>query len=104
MTDDNPEYRTYSYIVTMDGSFIKICDIIGFGINASIQFSSPEKAVSAGVYRENGLMTMPQMEPNGLSMPEGLAATYVMCVNPDGEGVRPVYVEPSVVVSPFPLN
>lgn len=103
---DNPEFQTHSYIVTMTGNFVKICDSIGYGINASIQFSSPEKMVDAGRYRENGYMTMPQMEPNGLAMPEGLAATYIMCINPDDpeSGIKAVYVEPEVIVSPFPLG
>jgi hypothetical protein len=103
---DNPEFQTHSYIVTMTGEFIKICDSIGYGINASIQFSSPEKVVDAGRYRENGYMTLPQMEPNGLAMPSGLAATYVMCIDPGNpdSGIKAVYVEPEVIVSPFELG
>ena len=103
---DNPEFRTHSYIVTMTGEFIKICDSIGYGINASIQFSSPEKMVEADLGQYNGTITLPQMEPNGLAMPEGLAATYVMCIDPDPnvEGIKAVYVEPEVIVSPFPLG
>lgn len=99
---DDPEFRTYSYIVTLNGDFIKICDSVGFGINASIQIANPEKVTDAGTWRENGWMTIPQAEPNGLFMPEGLAATYVMCV--DGEEIKPVYVEPEVIVSPFALG
>ena len=103
---DNPEFRTHSYIVTMNGDFIKICDSIGYGINASIQFSNPEKIVQND-YRSGGFGygTLPQMEPNGLAMPEGLAATYIMCIDPSGgEGIKAVYVEPEVIVSPFPLG
>lgn len=99
---DEPNYRTYSYIVTMTGDLIKICDSVGYGINASIQFSNPEKKVGADLGQYNGHVLMPQAEPNGLFMPEGLAATYVMCV--DGEDVSAVYVEPEVIVSPFPLD
>ena len=106
---DNPEFRTHSYNVTMTGEFIKICDSIGYGINASIQFSSPEKVVDTR--RMTGqagpdVITLPQMEPNGLAMPEGLAATYIMCIDPDPnvEGIKAVYVEPEVIVSPFPLG
>ncbi|MCG7628958.1 hypothetical protein MHM88_14195 [Epibacterium sp. MM17-32] len=101
---DDPNYRTYSYIVTMTGDFVKICDSVGFGINASIQFSNSEKVVSAGRYRENGYMTLPQAEPNGLYMPEGLAATYVLCVDEEKEELVPVYIEPEIAVSPFPLK
>ena len=48
--------------------------------------------------------TLPQPEPNGLFMPEGLAATYVMCVDAVRDDVKAVYVEPEVIVSPFPLS
>lgn len=99
---DNPEYRTYSYIVTLNGRFIKICDSIGYGINSSIQFSNPDKLINTDLGQFYGNMAMPQAEPNGLFMPEGLAATYVMCL--DGKELKPVYVEPEVVVSPFPME
>lgn len=38
---DEPNYRTYTYIVTMTGQFIKICDSMGYGINASIRYPNP---------------------------------------------------------------
>jgi hypothetical protein len=37
-------------------------------------------------------------------MPEGLSATWVMLVDPKTGEPRPVYVEPSILVSPFPLH
>lgn len=103
---DEPNYRTYTYIVTMTGQFIKVCDSVGYGINASIQYSNPERIVvnrslGQGGY---GYGTLPQPEPNGLFMPEGLAATYVMCVDAENDDVKAVYVEPEVVVSPFELS
>ena len=77
---------------------------VGYGINASIQFSNPEKVVrNDNASRTSGTFaTMPQAEPNGLYMPEGLAATYVMCV--DGEELKPVYIESDVLVSPFEMK
>lgn len=101
---DDPEFRTYSYIVTMTGKFIKVCDSIGYGINASIQFSNPEKMVHGTGPNGRSAAFTKQAEPNGLFMPEGLAATYVMCVNPEKNTVEAVYVEPEVVVSPFPIG
>jgi hypothetical protein len=101
---DQPNYRTDTYIVTMNGQLIKICDSVGYGINASIQYSNPEK-----VYHERGsngasAAFMPQAEPNGLFMPEGLAATYVMCVDSANDDVKAVYIEPEIIVSPFELD
>lgn len=106
---DNPEYRTYTYIVTMNGTFIKMCDSIGMGINASIQFSNPVRPTDLTETAKRDfagyqLDQAPQAEPNGLFMPEGLSATYAMCLNPaDGE-LAPIYVEPNMVVSPFPYK
>jgi hypothetical protein len=100
---DQPNYRTYTYIVTMTGKLIKICDSVGYGINASIQYSNPEK-----VYQEryNGIQAtfMPQAEPNGLFMPQGLATTYVMCVDAANDDVKAVYIEPEIIVSPIELD
>lgn len=106
---DQPNYRTYTYMVTMNGAFVKICDSVGYGINASIQYSNPDKVVDYEDYLGTGyvdanLGTLPQAEPNGLFMPEGLAATYVMCVVPGKDEVQAVYIEPEIIVSPFPLN
>ena len=104
---DQPNYRTYTYIVTMTGQLVKICDSVGYGINASIQYSNPEKIVSTRNMTGSAgphVINMPQAEPNALFMPEGLAATYVMCVNEDLEDVKAVYIEPEIIVSPIELD
>lgn len=101
---DQPNYRTYTYIVTMNGKLIKICDSVGYGINASIQYSNPEKIVPMDLGQYVGEGSMPQAEPNGLFMPEGLAATYVMCVDGANEDVKAVYIEPEIIVSPIELD
>jgi hypothetical protein len=36
-------------------------------------------------------------------MPDGLSATWVMLKGPDGK-VKPVYIEPQIIVSPFKLT
>lgn len=101
---DQPNYRTYTYIVTMNGKLIKICDSVGYGINASIQYSNPEKITNMDLGQYGGEGTMPQAEPNGLFMPEGLAATYVMCVDSENDDVKAVYIEPEILVSPIELD
>jgi len=110
---DDPTYRTYSYVMNMQGEFIKICDSIGYGINASIQFSNPVKPgdITETVHRDYAGVSLdlfPQAEPNGLFMPEGLAATYIVCLDPtstpDNPKLAPVYLEPDAIVSPFPLG
>jgi hypothetical protein len=105
---DQPNYRTYTYIVTMNGKLVKICDSVGYGVNASIQYSNPDKVVDyedfVGDRVDSNVGTIPQAEPNGLFMPEGLAATYVMCVDGTNEDVKAIYVEPEIIVSPIELD
>lgn len=101
---DQPNYRTYTYIVTMNGTLVKICDSVGYGINASIQYSNPEKMVHDQGPNGRSAAFMPQAEPNGLFMPEGLAATYVMCVDGEKDDVKAVYIEPEIIVSPIELD
>ena len=98
------EITTYSYIVDLNGGLHFLCSSIGFGIPASVQFSNPERKARADLGQYTGEMALPQAEPNGLFMPEGLSATYVMCADPDGGEPRPVYVEPQIMVSPFALK
>ena len=101
---DRPNYRTYTYLVNLEGKLVFLCDSVGYGINASIQFSNPEKLTRADMGQYTGDIPMPQAEPNGLFMPEGLAATYVMCSDPAKKEVVAVYVEPEIVVSPIKLT
>lgn len=103
---DEPNYRTYTYMVTMTGKLIHICDSVGYGINASIQYSNPGRAVEVPTLGQgaNPAVVLSQPEPNGLFMPEGLAATYVMCVDTANDDVKAVYIEPEIIVSPIPLS
>ena len=94
------EVTTYSYFMDMQGRLHFLCESVGYGLSASVQYSNPEKVVKDDSY---GYGALAQPEPNGLFMPEGLAATFVLCSDGKG-GVRPVYSEPELIVSPFKLN
>lgn len=94
------EVTTYSYFMDMKGGLHFLCESVGYGLSASVQYSNPERVVKNS---NHGYGTLPQPEPNGLFMPEGLAATFVLCSDGKG-GVRPVYSEPELIVSPFKLN
>ena len=84
------------------GQYLGKC--IGYGLPASTQYSNPEKRVRVGsVDRYSHNYNIPQAEPNGLFMPEGLSATWLMMIDTDGEA-KPVYIEPAIIVSPFKLN
>jgi hypothetical protein len=80
----------------INGKLHFLCNSIGYGLSASVQYTNPMK------YSNNG-GHLPQADPNGLFMPQGLSATYVLCVDKNKK-IRPVYSEPSLIVSPFKLN
>jgi hypothetical protein len=90
---DQENLNTYTYIVAENtGKLIFIGRSIGYGIPYATQYTSPENEYGK-----------PQPEPNGLFMPAAAEGTWVMLVSPKGD-IKPVYLEPRVIVSPFPLN
>lgn len=97
---DQDGYSTYTYIVDMNGGLHFVCESIGYGIPYSAQFVNPEKKV----YGTQSVTTLPQPEPNGLFVPDGLSATWILCVDSESKQVRPIYSEPQLLVSPFPLK
>lgn len=100
---DKEDLITYAYIINMHGELVYLGKCVGFGLPYSVQFTSPEKltyADAAGYHSQNEI-PMPQADPNGLYMPQGLSATWLMMLGDDGE-IHPVYVEPEIIVSPFP--
>jgi len=99
---DKENILTYAYIKSdYHGKLIFIGKCVGYGIPFSAQFSNPEtyKRVRSTTWEK-----MPQPEPNGLFMPTSSSATWLMMVDPKTNKPRPVYIEPEIVVSPFPLH
>jgi hypothetical protein len=98
---DREDLITYAYIVNhMTGELVFIGKCLGYGLPYSVQYTNPMKKV----YGASGNVTLPQADPNGLYMPQGLSATFLLMIDPDtGEG-RPVYVEPEIIVSPIKLH
>jgi hypothetical protein len=84
------------------GQYLGKC--IGYGLPYSTQFSNPEKVYHN--WKGNGASAtfIPQAEPNGLFMPEGLSATWLLLIDPKTKKARPVYIEPEIIVSPFKLH
>ena len=99
---DQEKIITYAYIVSLEGELIFIGKCIGFGLPYSVQYTNPMKRIGDGVNGE--IAVIPQPDPNGLFMPEGLSATWLMMIDPETNEPRPVYVEPQIMVSPFPLH
>jgi hypothetical protein len=84
------------------GQYLGKC--IGYGIPYSTQFSNPNKNLDDGGYQGMSNTLMPQAEPNQLFKPEGLSATWLIMIDPETKNPRPVYVEPTIIVSPFKLH
>lgn len=102
-------FETFTYVPTLDGRLMHVCDSIGYGIPYGVQFTAPEhmdtwflsKAIKSSL-THYGIDKLPQPEPNGLFMPPTAEGTWVMCGNKSK--ISPVYIEPRVIVSPFKLH
>jgi hypothetical protein len=92
---------TFTYVWNeMQGKLVFLCDSVGYGIPYATQFTNPQKVeVSSGHYQ-----TLPQADPNGLFSPASAEGTWVMCKDPGGKDVKPVYIEPRIIVSSFKLG
>lgn len=82
------------------GQYLGQC--IGFGLPYSVQYTNPSKITRMHV--GGSYITIPQADPNGLFMPQGLSATWLMLINPETGKPKPVYIEPQIIVSPFKLK
>ena len=98
---DKEDLLTYAYIVSWEGKLIYLGRCIGFGLPYSVQYTNPERSE---YHTNGGTVTLPQADPNGLFMPEGLSATWLMMYDAKTGDTRPVYVEPPIIVSPFKLH
>jgi hypothetical protein len=47
---------------------------------------------------------LPQADPNGLFSPASAEGTWILMKDPNGKEVKPVYIEPRIIVSPFKLK
>ena len=100
---DQENLVCYAYIKSdYQGKLCFIGKCVGFGLPYSVQYTNPEKIAKS--YTQGGFAILPQADPNGLYMPTGLSATWLMMVDPKTKKTRPVYIEPEIVVSPFPLH
>lgn len=101
---DREDLVCYAYIVNqMTGKLVFLGKCLGYGLPYSTQYTNPMKTVSS--WESSGYCEqLPQADPNGLFMPEGLSATWLMMIDPENGEPRPVYLEPEIIVSPFKLH
>lgn len=92
---------TYTYVQSeMTGKFIFLGQSIGFGIPYSTEYTNPQRRDRRDS-RED--LVLPQADPNGLFSPGAAEGTWVMLVDPKTGKASPVYVEPRITVTTFPL-
>jgi hypothetical protein len=94
----------YNSIKGEVGQYLGKC--LGFGLPYSAQFSNPEKIV-VNEWHSGGASlygTLPQPEPNGLFMPDGLSATWLLMINPETNEATPAYIEPEIMVFTYKLG
>jgi len=98
---DQADLSTYTYLVSLEGKLVFLGESIGYGLPYSVQFTNPEVEVRWS--HQGGHGTLPQADPNGLFMPDGLSATWVLLKDPETGEAKPCYVEAEIVVLPFKL-
>ena len=93
---------THSYIVNqMSGCLVYLGASVGYGIPYATQYTAAHKPYTVKSSYTRG---DDQAEPNGLYMPNDAHGTWVMLKDPASTEVKPVYIEPDVIVSPFRLT
>ena len=103
---DQANLVTYAYYLDLNGGKHKVCPTtaIGYGLPYATQYTNPLRVLGYNETQERGNIALPQPEPNGLFMPSAAEGTWVICLAPDGKSLAPVYVEPRVIVSQFPIK
>jgi len=91
---------TTTYITDMNGKLHKICNSVGYGLPYATQYTNPQMKVSG----QNGNISLPQADPNGLYSPASADGTWVLCVDTKTGKAKPVFIEPRVIVSPIALG
>lgn len=92
---DKSDLITYAYTTNLEGRYIYLGKCVGFGLPYSVQYTNPEKLTRGSHWGT----TIPQADPNGLYMPEGLSATWLMLINEETNKTEIIYAEPEIIVT-----
>lgn len=94
---------TYTYVFNeLNGALVFLGETVGYGIPYATQFTNPQKLERSPHLGDYNVI--PQADPNGLFSPASAEGTWVLMKDPNGTEVRPVYIEPRIIVSPFRLQ
>jgi len=94
---------TYTYTIDLQGHLHFFCDSFGYPIPYATEYTSPMRPAHSDETYEQGNISVPQADPNGLFSPVSADGTWVVCKDPNSNKSGVVYVEPRVTCSPFPL-
>jgi hypothetical protein len=98
---DDAKILNYAYAFSeVTGKFIYIGKCIGFPIPYCTEYTNPQKIVQQ--YAES-FGSIPQADPNGLFAPSSADGTWILLIDPNTGEPKPMYMEPKVTVTPFPL-
>lgn len=97
---DKSDLITYAYTQNMNGKYIYLGKCIGYGLPYSVQCTNPQKMEKVNNSYDAGDVpyTLPQADPNGLFMPEGLDATWLILLDESTGEESMVYVESDITV------
>jgi hypothetical protein len=100
---DQSSLVTYTYLHSEQTNQLKLlCKSIGYPIPYATQYTNPQKIEERF---QTGYAILPQADPNGLYSPSSAEGTWVLCSDPkDSKSVKPVYVEPRVITTQFPIQ
>lgn len=110
---DSPKLVTYSYTIDMNGKRHRVCPTtsLGYGFPYATQYTAPKAPrITYPVWPDGSQSSTghsyeaDQPEPNGLYMPSSADGTWIICLDPKDQSLKPVYVEPRVVVYPFEMT
>lgn len=92
--DSNLVCYAYTYN-NMTGKFTYLGRCMGYGLPYSTQYTRPETAVRvAGEY-----VVLPQADPNGLYLPDGMSATWLYLIDENTGESQVTYIESEITVS-----
>jgi len=97
---DNSKLICFAYTKNeFSGKFVYIGRTMGYGLPYSVQYTNPLQVVKGDISVQEGMTTISQADPNGLYMPEGLSATWLMIINEETGKREVMYAEPNMVVT-----
>lgn len=77
------------------GKYVYLGKCMGFGLPYSTQYTSPETVVNVS----GNTYVLPQADPNGLYLPDGLSATWLYLIDEETGKAQVTYAEPEIIVS-----